>query len=340
MHEDQIERCLLLCQRARHLQGHPLNKTLDELTLSLQAMASDHFPANQDALQLNAQRIIAQLQEPIISFDLNGYLTGWNKGAENLFGYSSAEAIGQHILFLYANDDGDTGDMPELFLEDGNAYIEVRRRKKSGEVFRAGLSLSVIRDEDNEAVGMVAHLSEITEDLSSINKLKLHASIIEDSDQGILITDGHERIMSVNAAFTRITGYTADEAIGQTTDLLRSGVHDADFRNQVLSAMQGGGPWQGEIIGKRKSGELFPQSVSISVVRNDKGEIDHAFSIFSDISVLRAAEERMQRLVNYDDLTGLCHRIYSLCSRLGLGANRFVSHLVVPDQREQSVYVV
>ncbi|MDD5029677.1 MAG: EAL domain-containing protein, partial [Rhodoferax sp.] len=119
-----------------------------------------------------------------------------------------------------------------------------------------------------------------------------------------------ERIVSVNAAFSTITGYTAQEALGQTADLLRSGVHSADFRAQVRAAMLGDGPWQGEIIGKRKNGELFPQSVSISVVRNDAGQVTHAFSIFSDISVLRAAEARMQHLANFDSLTGLPNRTH------------------------------
>jgi diguanylate cyclase (GGDEF)-like protein/PAS domain S-box-containing protein len=144
--------------------------------------------------------------------------------------------------------------------------------------------------------------------MSTEETLHLHASVIENSDQGILITDANEHIVSVNSAFTRITGYTAAEAIGQTPDLLRSGAHDTSFRTQVREAMRGAGPWQGEITGRRKSGETFPQSVSISVVRRPSGDVTHAFSIFSDISVQRAAEERMQQLVNFDMGTGLPNR--------------------------------
>jgi diguanylate cyclase (GGDEF)-like protein/PAS domain S-box-containing protein len=309
MHETTpIERGLQLCLRAREQQGAAQAQSLDELAQLLSTLARVAQP---DALQVNAQRIVEQMQEPIISLDMAGYLTGWNQGAQNLFGYPPAEAIGQHVLFLYADEDGDVEtQIPELFLDHGNALVEVRRRKKSGEVFRADLSLSVLRDDDHEPVGMVARLSGIGNRLSSEEKLRLHASIIEDSDQGILIIDSEERIVSVNAAFSKITGYLPQEAIGQTSDLLRSGVHDADFRAQVRAAMQGTGPWHGEIVGKRKNGELFPQSVSISVVRNDEGVISHAFSIFSDISVLRASEERMQRLVNYDSLTGLPNRTF------------------------------
>jgi diguanylate cyclase (GGDEF)-like protein/PAS domain S-box-containing protein len=252
---------------------------------------------------------LRQLREPLITMDLDGYITGWNAGAQTLFGYAAEEAIGRHVLFLYA-DSTETapGDLPELVLEHGSSFIEVRRRKKSGEVFWAGMSLSPIRDDDGEPIGLVAQLSEITDRLSAEASLRLHASVIENSDQGILITDAGEKIVSVNSAFSRITGYGAAEALGQTPDLLRSGAHDSNFRAQVRAALHGAGPWQGEIVGKRKNGETFPQSVSINVVRGANGEVSHAFSIFSDISVLRAAEERMQRLVNYDTLTGLPNR--------------------------------
>ncbi|MDD2811377.1 EAL domain-containing protein, partial [Rhodoferax sp.] len=147
-------------------------------------------------------------------------------------------------------------------------------------------------------------------ELSPLELQRLHSRIINDSDQGILITDAHERIVSVNAAFSKITGYSFDEAIGQTTDLLRSGVHDAEFRAKVTASMAGAGPWQGEIIGRRKNGELFPQNVSISVVRDAAGNITHAFSIFSDISVLHEAQARIVRLANFDDLTGLPNRCH------------------------------
>jgi len=264
-----------------------------------------------ELMHLDAWRIVEQLQVPIMTLDMTGYLTSWNRGAEQLFGYTAREAIGQHVLFLYADEAGDgETQLAEIMPEHGDAVLEVWRRKKSGENFKAVLTLSLLRDDDQQALGMVAQLSEVTQALAPQDRQKLHASIIEDSDQGILITDVHERIVSVNAAFSRITGYEPHEAVGQTTDLLRSGVHDADFRGRVLAAMHGSGPWQGEIIGKRKSGELFPQSVSISVVRNETGQVTHSFSIFSDISVLRATEERMQKLVNFDSLTGLPNRAH------------------------------
>ena len=310
MAKDLIAQCQNLCDQARTLQGSALQAVLSELSQSLCDLKPSLPVPDSDTLELHA-RILKQLHEPIITLSLEGYVIGWTMGAQSLFGYPQEEAIGQHILFLYADEpDANMGEsaMPELFLERGRSVIEVRRRKKSGEIFWAAMSLSPINDNDGDAIGLVAHLSELTERQSTEEMLRLHTSVIENSDQGILITDASERIVSVNSAFSAITGYTAAEAIGQTTDLLRSGAHDSGFRAQVKAAMLGAGPWHGEIVGKRKNGETFPQSVSISVVRRVSGEVTHAFSIFSDISVQRAAEERMQQLVNYDTLTGLPNR--------------------------------
>ncbi|MYM24488.1 EAL domain-containing protein [Duganella sp. FT135W] len=292
---DAIERCLALSRQARSEQGDALAQTLTALDAALKEAQSTLRPADMAA------------RDTTLALDLTGYVTAWSDGAEQMFGYTSAEVIGQHVLFLYAEDDDD-GNIAELFFEhnpgDAAARTEVRRRKKSGEIIWVHLDIE-LRHEDGEPAGMLVRLSQANQALSDMDKVNLHARIIEDSEQGVLITDAHERIVSINSSFTRITGYTPAESIGKTPDLLRSGVHDADFRAKVREAMQGGGPWRGEIIGKRKNGEMFPQSVTISAVRDQNGKISHTFSLFSDISVHKDAEARMQRMANYDPLTGL-----------------------------------
>jgi diguanylate cyclase (GGDEF)-like protein/PAS domain S-box-containing protein len=302
-----LERCLGLAREARTQKGAALAQTLEQLDGALLELKALRDAPPADKLRQQHAHTFERSPEPVIVLDLAGYLTGWNKGAEQLFGYTAAEAVGQHVLFLYDPDD-ESSDIAELFLEEGSGLVEVRRRKKSGEVVWLRMALSLIHDEADDPAGMLVHLSEMPEHLSSEDKMQLHARIIEDSDQGVLITDGRERIVSINSAFTRITGYSPAEAIGQTPDLLRSGAHDAQFRAKVRSAMQGHGPWRGEIIGKRKNGELFPQSVTVSVVRDANGEITHTFSLFTDISVHKESEARMQRMANYDTLTGLPNR--------------------------------
>lgn len=341
MPDPRFQRCLDLCAQAHDLGGEDLSRKLIELQQALRSLEIDS-PVTAAEKTPPAADLDRWQNAPVITMDMHGYLTGWNRGAEMLFGYTPDEALGQHILFLYAEEpDSHISKIFELFLDHDSPLMEVRRRKKSGETFRANMSLQHILDDNNEAIGMVAHLSEIADRLSAEEKHRLHARIIEDSEVGILITDANERIVSVNPAFSRITGYSAGEAIGETTDLLGSGDQGTDLREKVLSAMHGADAWQGEIIGRRKNGELFPQTVSIGVARNADGIVSHAFSMFSDISALRAVEERMQQIVNFDSLTGLpnrtlfhelveqalavAHRNKDHCALLVIDLNRFNS---------------
>ncbi|OBV41456.1 putative bifunctional diguanylate cyclase/phosphodiesterase [Janthinobacterium psychrotolerans] len=124
------------------------------------AQRSTHAFAQVEALLAQQTQILDQLHESVLTMDLTGYITSWNKGAERLFGYSSVEAVGRNILFLY--DDEDTG-FHDAFLEQGGRLMEVRRRKKSGEIFWASLSLSPLRDLDERPVGLIAYLTDITE---------------------------------------------------------------------------------------------------------------------------------------------------------------------------------
>jgi diguanylate cyclase (GGDEF)-like protein/PAS domain S-box-containing protein len=294
-----IELCFELSRKARTQQGAELAQTLAELDAALQLARSAIKPADMPAVVE---------QGATFELDLTGYVNAWSEGAQQMFGYAASEVIGQHVLFLYVEDDDD-GNIAELFFDHSPgelaARTEVRRRKKSGEIIWVHLDIDLRHDDGGDPLGMLVRVSEANQALSDQDKVNLHARIIEDSEQGVLITDAHERIVSINSSFTRITGYTPAESIGKTPDLLRSGVHDADFRAKVRTAMQGGGPWRGEIVGKRKNGELFPQSVTISAVRDQHGRISHTFSLFSDISVHKDAEARMQRMANYDPLTGL-----------------------------------
>jgi diguanylate cyclase (GGDEF)-like protein/PAS domain S-box-containing protein len=124
------------------------------------AQRSTHAYVQVEAQLQHQSQILDQIHESVLTMDLNGFITSWNKGAERLFGYSSVEAVGRNILFLY--DDEDTG-FNDAFLEHGGRLMEVRRKKKSGEIFWASLSLSTLHDRDDRPVGLIAYLTDITE---------------------------------------------------------------------------------------------------------------------------------------------------------------------------------
>ena len=267
---------------------------------------------NRDAVaRLAAQtQILDQIHESVITMDLAGFITGWNRGAERLFGYSADEALGRHILFLYADPDAadDSDCFQDGLLEHGGREIEVRRRRKSGEIFWASLQLSLIRDEAGEPSGLIGYLSDITSRVESERTMRLQARIFEHSAESILITDPERRILSVNPAFVRITGYGEREVLGRTPEFLRSQRHPPNFYDDIWQLVERTGRWNGEIWTRRKNGEDFPSWASISLVRNSDGAIANFFSIFTDISERKAAEDRIHHLAYYDELTDLPNR--------------------------------
>lgn len=130
--------------------------------LAAKAQLDQRFKASAEA-QLQQSQILDQIHESVITMDLAGFIISWNRGAENLFGYSASEAIGKNILFLYDEEEVDGLRLFDSFLEDGGREMEVRRRKKSGEVFWASLSLSPLCDSNTQPIGMIGYLSDITE---------------------------------------------------------------------------------------------------------------------------------------------------------------------------------
>lgn len=275
-------------------------------------------------VQLQQQtRILDQIEDSVITMDLLGYITGWNGGAERLFGYTAGEAIGQNVLFLYADeeDDGENGSDPLLA---GEREMVVRRRKKSGEAFWAGVTLSVARDQDGNPTEFIGYVRDITERLKKEESLRLYGRIFENSGEGILVTDEHENIVAVNRAFVEITGFNADEVMGRTPRIFKSGRHDKHFFAEMWHEILEKGQWQGEIWDRHKNGAIFPKWATISTVRDEKGRVTHYFSTFSDISERVAAEERIRQLAFYDALTGLPNRatLYNLLEQTLASARR------------------
>ena len=272
------------------------------------------------------EQILDQIHESVITMDLGGFITGWNKGAEGLFGYSAEEAVGKHILFLYADPDADDDSegFHDAFLESGGRELEVRRRRKSGEIFWASLQLSLIRDENGDPAGLIGYLSDITNRIEAERTMRLQSRIFEQSEESIMITDADRRILSVNPAFNQITGYAEEEALGRTPVFLRSSRHPVEFYDQIWTRVDQEGGWHGEIWTRRKSGEDFPSWASISLVRNRDGQVSYYFSIFTDITERKAAEERIHYLAYYDSLTGLPNRalLYKLVDQALVEARR------------------
>ena len=137
--------------------------------------------------------------------------------------------------------------------------------------------------------------------------LRIAATAFESQD-GMVVTDTNGIIMRVNRAFTEITGYTTEEAVGQTQKLLKSGRHDAAFYTAMWKSIKRTGAWNGEIWSRRKNGEVYPGRLSITAVKGNTGEVTHHVATLHDISARKAAEAEIKSLGFYDSLTGLPNR--------------------------------
>ncbi|MCG8048414.1 MAG: EAL domain-containing protein [Candidatus Thiodiazotropha endolucinida] len=125
---------------------------------------------------------------------------------------------------------------------------------------------------------------------------------------GILVTDLELNIVEINQAFTRVTGYTRDEALGKTPRILSSGRHGRDFYCQMWNDLNKKGHWQGIIWNRRKNGEIYPECLSIETIADTRGEPTHYLGIFSDISHQEAIKNQVHHMAYYDNLTGLPNR--------------------------------
>jgi len=138
---------------------------------------------------------------------------------------------------------------------------------------------------------------------------RLAAAVFANTQEGIVITDPEGRILAVNPSVVSITGYSREELVGNTMRQLQSGRHDRAFYETLWHAVRTSGYWQGEIWNRRKSGEVYPELLTISTVRDDAGEITNYVGSFSDITLWKRSQDRMEHLAHHDALTGLPNRL-------------------------------
>ncbi|MDN0076656.1 EAL domain-containing protein [Crenobacter sp. SG2303] len=144
--------------------------------------------------------------------------------------------------------------------------------------------------------------------LKSQQSLLLADKVFESTMEGIIITDAKGIIRSINPAFSRITGYSRDEAVGNSPAILKSGKQPPEFYEYLWRCLHQEGSWQGEIVNRRKNGLLYTEHLSITAIRDEHGEPQHYVAVFSDITQRKLAEERLHFLANHDALTGLPNR--------------------------------
>ncbi len=213
----------------------------------------------------------------------------------------------------------------EIFPDIPPRWLSIHRRALGGETIksdedrfeRSDGSVQFLRWEVRPWLtgtgalgGIIIFTEDITARKRSEARLQLAASVFTHASEGIVISDPTGIILDVNDAFTRITGYSRDEAVGLRTSLLRSGRHSKEFYANMWRDLIESGHWSGEIWNRRKDGRIFPEMLTITAVRDALGNTQQYVALFSDISSTKQHEQELQRAALYDLLTGLPNRVH------------------------------
>ncbi len=232
------------------------------------------------------------------------------------------DLVRQVALRDVARTAGEAATRPLVTVDRGYSLLQARDLS-----VRRGIRHLGITDADQKIVGLlsftdilgllehdqVSHLEQVLRDreqalLESQRSLRLSKQVIDATLDGVVITNAEGVIESVNPAFTKLTGYSPEEAIGRTPALLKSGRHDETFYQELWRCLHEDGYWQGEIWNRRKNGEIYPEWLTITEVRDELGG-EHKFAaVFSDISERKETEQKIRALAYYDALTGLPNR--------------------------------
>lgn len=187
--------------------------------------------------------------------------------------------------------------------------VEFRARCKDGS-WRWVLTRGkiVTRTADGAPLQLAGTHTDIQQRRHNEETLRLAELMFAGSHDGMMLVDAENRIIRVNPAFCRITGYSAAEVESKSPRILSSGLHEKGFYQQMWHQLQQHGFWRGEIINKRKDGTVYTEMLSISVVRDTEGKIRQYIGIFADISQLKAHAAELDKVANFDALTGLPNR--------------------------------
>ena len=257
------------------------------------------------------RRITDNMRDLICQSDAEGRFQYVSPSYRLVLGYRPGSLLGRSMFEgLHPDDQAQilavyTG----MYAGGESGQAEFRYRRADGEYVWLQANGTPLFDTEGRFTGAVISSRDITAQRQVEEQLRLAARVFESTREGVIVTDAETRILSVNRAFSDITGYSAAEAIGQTPRLLSSGRHDRTFFQQVWHAVVTQGHWQGELWNRRKNGEIYPEWLGISAVCDEQGNLSHYIGIFTDVSESKASADRIEFLAHHDPLTALPNRI-------------------------------
>jgi diguanylate cyclase (GGDEF)-like protein/PAS domain S-box-containing protein len=199
-------------------------------------------------------------------------------------------------------------DSDPMTLQNGRASQFDEYGNVRGQFLFLDVHKAPFVNELGAVVGVVGSGRNVTQQKVTEERLKLASLVLERSSEALMITDEKDRIVEVNPAFTSVTGYAREDALGKTPGLLASGRHGPEFYRAMRAALNTDGQWQGEIWNRRKDGEIFSEWLTINTLFADDGSVHRRVALFSDVTEKKKRDELTWRHANFDMLTDLPNR--------------------------------
>ncbi|NOR71163.1 MAG: EAL domain-containing protein [Methylomarinum sp.] len=303
-----LEQALLKC--ARVLRAEAALKEIEERYRVLFKLS--HIAISVADADHNSQHVI--IEGGATNQPLEGALVDCNEAFLELIDYQNIKELQDQDLNIYSIMTESSAKLfnglvhDELLVRGFSSEFELELLSQNNTKIPVIAQLILRYSDTGEPMEIWMVMRDIRERRKVEEKLRLSAKVFESSRDAIIISDHDNRIISVNSAFSEITGYEAKEVIGKNPNILQSGRHDNAFYQLLWSDLNSKGYWQGEIWNRRKNGETYPEWISISLVYDDAGEVSHFIAIFSDISDIKVTEAHIEFLANYDPLTQLPNR--------------------------------
>ena len=255
--------------------------------------------------------ILDSVHDAVIIHSSNGCILDVNSKMLDLYGVTREEAFQYNIARDYSAPENPLTDLPAFWtrvMEGRSHFFRWKaRRPHDGTTFDVEVALSPVQLRNRRAI--LATVRDIRERVEAESKIELFERLFENALEGISITDLSGKILSVNPAFTTITGYSPEEVVGKNPRVLKSDRHDPEFYRRMWESIRTLGSWRGEIWNRRKNGEAYPEWLSISAVRDMNGRTMHYAAVFHDITDIKRSEERIRHQAYHDALTELPNRV-------------------------------
>lgn len=257
------------------------------------------------------RRITDNMRDLVWQSDISGTILYASPSFKTVLGYESQTLLGCAISDRVHPEDLEStlAVFHKLLARCEANQVEFRYQHADGNYLWLEAIGNPLFDTTGQPIGAVISGRDITDRKQTEADLRLAAQVFENSREAIIVTDPQTRILSVNRAFCDITGYSSNEVMGQTPQMLASGRHDRNFYQEMWHSVVTVGHWQGEIWNRHKNGEIYPEWLGISAVYDPQGQLTHYMGIFSDLSERKASADQIDFLAHHDPLTALPNRL-------------------------------